>query len=75
MTGLVSAAESVTFNRDIRPILSDRCYACHGPDKGQRKTDLRFDDEEGALVDLKAGGKAIVPGDVSKQRSLPAAGF
>ena len=63
VTGLASAAESVTFNRDIRPILSDKCYACHGPDKGQRKTELRFDNEEGALVDLKAGGKAIVPGD------------
>ncbi len=64
VTGLASAAESVTFNRDIRPILSDKCYACHGPDKGHRKTDLRFDNEEGALVDLKAGGKAIIPGDV-----------
>ena len=59
-----SAAEPVTFNRDIRPILSDKCFACHGPDKGQRKTELRFDNEQGAFVDLRSGGKAIAPGDV-----------
>ena len=59
-----AAAESVTFNRDIGPILSDKCFACHGPDKVERKTALRFDKEEGAFIDLKSGGKAIVPGDV-----------
>ena len=59
-----AAAEPVTFNRDIRPILSDKCFACHGPDKGRRKTELRFDNEEGAFIDLKSGGKAIVRGDV-----------
>ena len=32
----------VEFNRDIRPILADNCYACHGPDKNQRKAGLRF---------------------------------
>ncbi len=64
--GVASAAEPVTFNRDIRPILSDKCFACHGPDKAQRKTELRFDNEEGAFIDLKSGGKAIVPGDVEK---------
>ena len=66
-TGLFAAsaaAEPVTFNRDIRPIFSDKCFACHGPDKGQRKTELRFDNEEGAFIDLKAAKKAIVPGDI-----------
>src|SRR4051812_41838219 len=52
----------VEFNRDIRPIFSDRCYTCHGPDKGNRKSKLRFDTEEGAKQDL-GGHFAIVAGD------------
>ncbi len=52
----------VTFNRDVRPILSDRCYACHGPDKNQRKTNVRFDREQGAFLPLAGGGRAIVRG-------------
>ncbi len=54
---------TVVFNRDIRPILSDKCYACHGPDEANRKTALRFDRSESALAPLPAGGRAIAPGD------------
>ena len=56
------ASHSADFNRDVRPILSDKCYTCHGPDQVQRKTPLRFDTEEGVRVELLSGGKAIVPG-------------
>ncbi len=45
----------VRFNREVRPILSDRCYACHGPDPGKRKTKLRFDQEPSAKAVIVAG--------------------
>src|SRR5437879_886784 len=56
-----SEARSVEFNRDIRPILADNCYACHGPDKNQRKAGLRLDTEESALAD-RGAYKIITPG-------------
>src|SRR5258705_13910272 len=60
------AQKDLDFNRDIRPILSDHCYACHGPDESKRKAGLRFDRPEEALKTLKSGKRAIVPGDVEK---------
>jgi hypothetical protein len=56
-------AQEVEFNRDIRPIFSDRCYACHGPDQANRKTKLHFDTEAGAKQDLGGAHFAVVPGD------------
>src|SRR5262245_7702747 len=53
----LASAEKPTYNRDIRPILAENCFACHGPDKAARKADLRLDIREDAL---KAG--AFVPG-------------
>ncbi|HEX4772589.1 MAG TPA: DUF1553 domain-containing protein [Bryobacteraceae bacterium] len=57
------AAQAIEFNREIRPILSDKCFPCHGPDAANRKTKLRFDIESGAMIALRDGKRAIVPGD------------
>ena len=56
-----SVPQSVEFNRDIRPIFSDRCFACHGPDEGKRMSKLRLDTEAGAKSRL-GDHFAIVPG-------------
>src|SRR6478672_8868152 len=65
--GAASCAHATTnqvqFNRDIRPILSENCYACHGPDKNQRKAKLRLDVREVALE-----RKAIVPGKPAESK-------
>jgi hypothetical protein len=62
----VAAAQTTTveFNRDIRPIFSDKCYKCHGPDERMRKSKLRLDTEAAAKSDL-GGHFAILPGNVA----------
>ncbi|MGI9244310.1 MAG: PSD1 and planctomycete cytochrome C domain-containing protein [Verrucomicrobiales bacterium] len=58
----VADAEPLGFNRDIRPILSENCFACHGFDSKDRKADLRIDVQEAAFAPNKYGEAAIVPG-------------
>ena len=57
-----SLAGAVDFHSDVRPIFSDRCYTCHGPDAATRMSTLRLDTEEGAFAALPGGGFAVVPG-------------
>ena len=53
------AADRVDFNRDVKPILADKCFSCHGPDRKQRKAGLRLDNREAALVSrLAASARA-----------------
>ena len=57
-----AAPGKVDFNRDVRPILSDTCFACHGPDEAKRKSGLRLDNKDDAFKPAKSGETAIVPG-------------
>lgn len=59
--GSLPAATPIDFNRDVRPILSEKCYHCHGPDEGSRKAKLRLDVRDDALKQ-RDGSRAIVPG-------------
>src|SRR5262249_20351042 len=55
----------VQFNRDVRPILSDACYHCHGPDKARRKAGLRLDSEADVFAD-RGDEKIVAPGDLGR---------
>ncbi len=57
-----AAEPQVDFSRDILPLLSDRCFQCHGPDEANREAGLRLDQRAGATVVLDSGETAVVPG-------------
>ena len=65
---VVAATSPLVFGRDIRPLLSDRCFACHGPDPAKRSANLRLDLQESAFapLPLHPDQRAIVPGDPEK---------
>jgi len=68
-TGTVLGDSRIEFNRDVRPILSDKCLACHGPDEKTREADLRLDLRESAIQDL-GGTRAIVAGNAAKSELI-----
>src|SRR6187401_132672 len=61
ITSTASSADKLEYNRDVRPILVENCFACHGADSASRKADLRLDKREAALE-----AEAIVPGKLDK---------
>src|SRR5690606_26946246 len=58
--------DKIDFYYHIKPILSDRCFACHGPDENKMEAGLRFDIEEKAFAKLESGHRAIVPGNLGR---------
>ena len=62
-----AADKPIDFDREVRPILSDTCFACHGPDEKQRMANLRLDETEGLFVD-RGGYRIIVPGNSAQSK-------
>ena len=67
-----SGENEITYNRNIRPLLSDKCFSCHGPDANKRKAGLRLDLQSGAYAELQKtkGHYAIVPGSPDKSELI-----
>jgi hypothetical protein len=65
-----SQASKTDFNHDIRPILTENCFKCHGPDDGARKAGLRFDLRSETLKPTRSGGTPIVPGAPEKSELI-----
>src|SRR5580765_8314665 len=61
-----ASGDRISFNRDVRPIMSDTCFRCHGPDRNARMAGLRLDIRDEALKPTASGAVPIVPGDVER---------
>jgi hypothetical protein len=60
--------DTIQFTRDVRPILSENCYKCHGPDPKVREAKLRFDTREGIFATLDEGRVAVAPGSLNRSQ-------
>ena len=69
--GVVNAADTeIDFNRDVRSILSNKCFKCHGPDENERQSGLRLDERIGATTKLESDNIAIVPGKLAESELI-----
>jgi len=64
-TTVRAEGDKVRFDRDVRPILANHCYACHGPDAQALQGELKLSDRDDALLPAESGKRAIVPGDAA----------
>jgi len=62
--------EEIDYNIHVKPILSDKCYLCHGPDKGTRKAGMRFDTENGLFKKTLKGNYPVKPGNLNKSEAI-----
>lgn len=69
LAGKQSLPQKIDFNLHIKPLLADRCFACHGPDATARKAGLRLDEEALAKKNLESGQRALVPGHLGKSEA------
>jgi hypothetical protein len=67
---LAGDTAAMDFVRDVRPILSEKCFVCHGPDEEKREAGLRLDRPESALAELESGNRAIVPGSLDESELI-----
>jgi hypothetical protein len=65
-----SADEAVSFDLQVRPILSDKCFACHGPEEASREGGFRLDEQESAFGEADSGLTPIVPGDLESSELI-----
>ncbi len=68
--GQFADAQSVDFDRDIRPILSEHCYTCHGPDADKLKAGLRMDRKESVFSQLESGSTPVVPSKLAESEMI-----